>query len=70
MGGFAELEGNDGLITRFTIYLLPYNSRVKNFIKSHTCFDRIELPCFTNKKDLENSIKFVAGNQIWGFGME
>ena len=70
LGGFAELEGNDGLITRFTIYHLPYNGGVKNFIKSHTCFNRIELPCFTNKKDLENSIKFVAGNQIWGFGME
>ena len=70
LGGFAELEGNDGLITRFTIYHLPYNSKVKNFIKSHTCFNRIELPCFTNKKDLENAIHFVSGSQMWGFGME
>ena len=70
LGGFMELEGNDGIINRFTIYYLPYNYRVKNFIKSHTCFNRIELPCFTNKKDLEDAIRFVSGNQIWGFGME
>ncbi len=70
LGGFADLEGNDGLITRFTIYYLPYNSKVKNFIKAHTCFNRIELPCFTNKKDLENAIHFVSGSKMWGFGME
>ena len=70
LGGFMELEGNDGIINRFTIYHLPYNNKVKNFIKSHTCFNRIELPCFTNKKDLEDAIRFVSGNQIWGFGME
>ena len=70
LGGFMELEGNDGIINRFTIYYLPYNYKVKNFIKSHTCFNRIELPCFTNKKDLEDAIRFVSENQIWGFGME
>ena len=70
LGGFMELEGNDGIINRFTIYHLPYNNKVKNFIKSHTCFNRIELPCFTNKKDLEDAIRFVSGNQIWGFGLE
>jgi hypothetical protein len=70
LGGFIALEGNDGLINRFTIYYLPYNYKVKNFIKSHTCFNRIELPCFTNKKDLEDAIRFVSENQIWGFGME
>ena len=70
LGGFIELEGNDGVINRFTIYYLPYNNKVKNFIKSHTCFNRIELPCFTNKKDLGDAIHFVSGNQIWGFGME
>ena len=70
LGGFADLEGMDGIITRFTIYYLPFVNNVKNFIKSHTCFNRIELPCYNNKKDLEEAIKYVSGNQVWGFGLE
>ena len=68
--GFAELESNRGNISRFTIVQIPYVSKNKNYIKAHTCFNRIELPCFTNKKDLEDAIRFVSENQIWGFGME
>ena len=70
LGGFADLEGNNGYLSRFTIEYIIYNNNVKNFIKAHTCFNRIDLPCFTNKNDLKNAIKFVSENQIWGFGME
>ena len=68
--GFSILEGNNSVITRFTVYYLVYYSRIKNLIKAHTCFNRIELPCFINKKDLEKAIHFVSGNLIQGFGME
>ena len=70
LGGFADLESNSGYLSRFTIDYVVYNYKVKNFIKAHTCFNRIDLPCFTKKEDLENAIKFVSENQIWGFGME
>ena len=42
----------------------------KNFIKAHTCFNRIDLPNFTNKEELKKSILFMVENQDWGFGME
>ena len=70
LGGFADLEGNNGFLARFTIEYVNYNNKVKNFIKAHTCFNKIDLPCFTNKNDLKNAIKFISENQIWGFGME
>ena len=69
LGGFAELSSN-GVNYKFTIEYMHYNKNVKNFIKSHTCFHRIDLPCFPNKNELKEAIKFVSENQIWGFGLE
>ena len=70
MGGFIELESNNGKLCRFKLEYAPYVKNRKNFLKSHTCFNRIDLPCYTNKKELEEAIKFVSENQIWDFGME
>ena len=70
LGGFGDLEGNNGFLARFTIEYITYNNKVRNFIKAHTCFNKIDLPCFTNKNELKKEIKFVSENQIWGFGME
>ena len=70
LGGFAELESNRGNICQFTIEYIPYNRGVKNYIKAHTCFNRIDLPCFTNKYELEQAIRFVSEKEMWGFGIE
>ena len=70
LGGFIELESNNGVICRFRIDCIPYVKNSKNYIKSHTCFNRIDVPCFAKKDELKNAIKFITQNQIWGFGME
>ena len=70
LGGFSELESNNGYLSRFTIEYINYNKNIKNFIKAHTCFNRIDLPCFPNKNELKEAIKFVSENKILGFGME
>ena len=70
LGGFIELESNNGVISRFRIDCIPYVKNAKNYIKSHTCFNRIDVPCFEKKNELENAIRFITQNQIWGFGME
>ena len=70
LGGFIELESTNGKLCRFKLEYAPYVKNRKNFLKSHTCFNRIDLPCYTNKKELEEAIKFVSENQIWDFGME
>lgn len=70
LGGFAELESNKGNISQFTIEYINYNKKSKNFIKAHTCFNKIDLPCFNNKKELEEAIRFVSEKEMWGFGIE
>ena len=49
LGGFAVLESNRGNISRFRIEMLPYEKGCKNFIKAHTCFNRIDIPLYKNK---------------------
>ena len=70
LGGFQELESNRGNISRFTIIQIPYVPKVINFIKAHTCFNRIEIPLFPNKELLKNAIEFVSNNEILGFGID
>ena len=42
----------------------------KNFIKAHTCFNRLEVPEFDSKEEMEEAIKFISSNEIIGFGIE
>jgi len=70
LGGFAELESNRGNIARFTIEMLPYKNGCKNFIKAHTCFNRIDIPLYKNKQEMIEMIKFVANQEIFGFGID
>ena len=70
LGGFAELESNKGNISQFTIEYINYNKKSKNFIKAHTCFNKIDLPCFHSKNELKEAIHFVSEKEMWGFGIE
>ena len=42
----------------------------KNFIKAHTCFNRIDLPNYKSKKELKEALKYVSSNEILGFGID
>ena len=70
LGGFSVLESNRGNIARFTIESIPYIKGKKNFIKAHTCFNRLDIPLFLLKNDLIEAIKFVTNNEILGFGID
>ena len=70
LGGFELLESNRGNVSRFTIESLPYIPYQKNFIKAHTCFNRLDIPIFKNKKELKEAILFVCNNKILGFGID
>lgn len=70
LGGFEVLESNGGTIYQFTIENINYNQNQKNFIKAHTCFNRIDLPCYPNKEELEEALRFVSEREMWGFGIE
>ena len=70
VGGFQRLESNRGNINKFCITKCEYNINDKNFIRAHTCFNRIDLPNFPNKESLNEAIRFALENEILGFGIE
>jgi len=51
-------------VTKITLY------PGKNYIKAHTCFNRLDLPDYKNKKDLQEAIEYVVKNEIIGFGID
>jgi len=57
LGGFEVLESNGGNIYKFTIEYINYDNYHKNFIKAHTCFNRIDLPCYPKKDELEEAYR-------------
>ena len=70
LGGFAELQSSRGNISHFTIEYISYVPNKKNYIKAHTCFNKIDLPNYPNKTELEEAIQFVTEKEMWGFGIE
>ena len=69
-GGFSALESNRGNVSKFTIECIPYVKGVKNFVKAHTCFNRLDIPNFDNKNELKEALHYVSSNEIIGFGIE
>jgi len=70
IGGFRSLESNRGEISNYTIVSTVYIENKINFIRAHTCFNRIDLPLFPNKLKLEEALKFITKNEIYGFGID
>jgi len=70
IGGFSMMESNRGEIAKFCIISLEYKVGNKNYIKSHTCFNRMELPFFPNIEELKDAVKYVIKGDIIGFGID
>ena len=70
IGGFKTLESNRGNICKFCITKSDYNNNQKNFIRAHTCFNRLDLPNFPSRNKIEDAIKFAIENETLGFGIE
>mmetsp|Transcript_16230 Transcript_16230/g.18702 ORF Transcript_16230/g.18702 Transcript_16230/m.18702 type:complete len:786 (+) Transcript_16230:169-2526(+) len=64
--GFSVLQGNDGNIRLFTIHGLDVEQCL--YPRAHTCFNRIDLPKYSTKEELEEKIR-VAVN-VTGFDIE
>ena len=54
--GFKALQSNRNKLCKFNLEPVPFQNKAKSFIKAHTCFNRLDLPLFKNKKDLEENI--------------
>ena len=69
-GGFAALESNRGNLSKFMIERTDYQFGEKNFIKAHTCFNRLDIPEFESEEEMKEAIKFISSSEIIGFGIE
>jgi len=66
--GFKALEANDGNFRLFTVAGVDK----KDFLypRSHTCFNRIDLPIYDSKEELEGYLSLVINMEITGFSDE
>ena len=70
IGGFKSLESNRGQISKFEIVKIQYVPGAKNFLRVHTCFNRLDLPEYPDKDSLNRAVKFALENQVLGYGIE
>jgi len=70
IGGFKSLESNRGQISKFEIVKINYVEGAKNFLRVHTCFNRLDLPEYPDEFSLRQAIKFALENQVLGYGIE
>uniref|UniRef100_A0A7S3K4B6 HECT-type E3 ubiquitin transferase n=1 Tax=Aureoumbra lagunensis TaxID=44058 RepID=A0A7S3K4B6_9STRA len=58
--GFKFLHGRDGVLRPFTLTSIPLSQAF--YPRSHTCFNRIDLPLYNSKQDLKHALEFVLSN--------
>jgi hypothetical protein len=65
--GFGYLQGNDGNIRKFTIH---GDKNLKVFPRAHTCFNRIDLPIYKTKAEMQKFLVMAISMESTGFGIE
>ena len=66
--GFSALQGNQGDIRLFTIHGVTLESSY--YPRAHTCFNRIDLPAFESKEQLEERLEVAITMVATGFDLE
>ena len=69
IGGFRKLESSRDQIYPFKIVRTAFGESVK-YLKSHTCFNRIDLPNITDEEEMREAILISVQNMDAGFGLE
>lgn len=65
--GFGYLQGNDNNIRRFTIH---GDKNVKVFPRAHTCFNRIDMPIYKTKAEMQKYLTMAISMESTGFDIE
>lgn len=68
IGGFAELQGSNGP-TRFTIERIAGTGDSVPLPRSHTCFNRLDLPAYATKEMMKKNLTFAI-EETEGFGLQ
>jgi E3 ubiquitin-protein ligase NEDD4 len=61
--GFKYLESNRGEYQKFHIKMVHYDA-IDPYPKSHTCFNRLELPLYPSRSIFEKYIEYVTVEMI------
>ena len=59
------LQGNDGNIRKFAINSILKEQSI--FPKAHTCFNRIDLPLYSDKEEMTKFMTMAVQMQATGF---
>lgn len=71
IGGFRSLESNRENKAPFCITRTEYDPNShSNFIKSHTCFNRLDIPAYPSRDLLAEGLLYIINNEVLGFGIE
>ena len=68
--GFKALESRKGNSYKFTIQRIAYDPERTNYCKAHTCFNRLDLPEFETKKEVEDAIFYCLNNEVLVYDLE
>lgn len=67
-GGFSVLQGNDGNVRQFCIHGITKQNSF--YPRSHTCFNRIDLPIYGSKSELLEKLRVSIATSATGFDIE
>ncbi|KAI9912290.1 hypothetical protein PsorP6_008993 [Peronosclerospora sorghi] len=69
--GFRALTSASGIVHPFTLQMVPVGTPPLGMCpRAHTCFNRIDLPVYETKENLETYLSLVIQMEITGFGFE
>jgi len=69
--GFKALVSNDGRVRRFGVQLVPRGTPPAGlYPKAHTCFNRMDIPMYESKEELETYLTLVINMEVTGFSMQ
>jgi len=66
--GFSVLQGNDGNIKKFCVHGVSRDQYP--YPRAHTCFNRIDLPNYSSKRELREKLKQAVSMTYVGFDIE
>lgn len=66
--GFSVLQGNDGNIKKFCVHGVSRDQYC--YPRAHTCFNRIDLPNYSSKRELRERVGQAVSMTYVGFDME
>jgi E3 ubiquitin-protein ligase NEDD4 len=66
--GFSHLTSYDGKLHKFTLHGISVSA--STYPRAHTCFNKIDLPEYSSKRELKEKLTEAIMQPITGFGME